>query len=128
MTRNRRTLDEVQPAGFRRKFSTLVQEIICCRLIEVPREYQEPLVPTFIDYKKVFDSVEPAKVWKALKESGVQPPVSPNLFSVCLESDIRNCDWSTFGVLIDGERLNYLRFADDIVLITRSPDDASEML
>ncbi|EPB80082.1 hypothetical protein ANCCEY_00770 [Ancylostoma ceylanicum] len=55
-------------------------------------------------------------------------PVSPNLFSACLESVIRNCDWSTFEVLIDGKRLNHLRFADDIVLITRSPGDASEML
>ncbi|EPB75005.1 hypothetical protein ANCCEY_05924 [Ancylostoma ceylanicum] len=31
-------------------------------------------------------------------------------------------------VLIDGERINHLRYANDIVLITRSPDDASEML
>ncbi|EPB77701.1 hypothetical protein ANCCEY_03205 [Ancylostoma ceylanicum] len=46
----------------------------------------------------------------------------------CLESVIRNCDWSTFGVLINGERLSHLRFADDIVLVTRSPDNASEML
>ncbi|EYC14814.1 hypothetical protein Y032_0039g21 [Ancylostoma ceylanicum] len=63
-------------------------------------------------------------------EKGVRQgdPASPNLFSACLESVIRNCDWSTFGVLIDGERLNHLHFADDIVLITRSPNDASEVL
>ncbi|EYC05138.1 hypothetical protein Y032_0084g1798 [Ancylostoma ceylanicum] len=167
MTRIRRTLDEAQPveqAGFRRKFSTLDHIITCCRLIEVAREYQEPLVLTFIDYRKAIDSVKPAKVWKALEEQGIearytkvlnecysrcttvfQPflndievsvekgvrqgdPASPNLFSVCLESAIRNCDWSTFRVLIDGERINHLRYANDIVLITRSPDDASEML
>ncbi|KIH43812.1 hypothetical protein ANCDUO_26177, partial [Ancylostoma duodenale] len=60
-------------------------------------------------------------------EKGVRQgdPVSPNLFAACLESVIR---WSTSGVLIDGRRLNNLRFADDIVLITSSPDDASEML
>ncbi|EYB91555.1 hypothetical protein Y032_0204g1871 [Ancylostoma ceylanicum] len=108
--------------------------------------------------------MEPAKVWKALEEQGVEArytkvlseccsgcttvfrpflndieasvekgvrqgdPASPNLFSACLESVIRNCDWSTFGVLINGERLSHLRFADDIVLVTRSPDNASEML
>ncbi|EYB94847.1 hypothetical protein Y032_0167g93 [Ancylostoma ceylanicum] len=163
MTRIWRTLDEaqsVEQAGFRHKFSTLDHIITCCRLIEVAREYQEPLVLTFIDYKKEFDSVEPAKVWKALEEQGVEArctkvlsvcyatvfrpflndievsvekgvrqedPASPNLFSACLESVIRNCKWS-LGVLIDEERLNHLRFADDIVLITRSPDDASEML
>ncbi|KAL6738932.1 hypothetical protein Aduo_012428 [Ancylostoma duodenale] len=164
LTRIRRTLDEAQPleqAGFRRKFSTLDHIITCCRLIEAAREYQEPLVLAFIDYKKAFDSVEPARVWKALEEQGVEmrytkllnecysgcttvfrpflndievsvvrqgDPVSPNLFAACLESVIRNCDWSTSGVLIDGKRLNHLRFADEIVLITRSPDDASEML
>ncbi|RCN30009.1 hypothetical protein ANCCAN_24221 [Ancylostoma caninum] len=75
LTRIRRTLDEAQPveqAGFRRKFSTLDHIITCCRLIEAAREYQEPLVLTFVDYKKAFDSVEPAKVWKALEEQGVE--------------------------------------------------------
>ncbi|EPB66247.1 hypothetical protein ANCCEY_14661 [Ancylostoma ceylanicum] len=131
MTRIRRTLDEAQPveqAEFRRKLSTLDHIITCCRLIEVAREYQEPLVLTFIDYKKAFDSVKPAKVRKALDEQGVEArytkvlsecysgsttvfrpllndievsvekevrqgdPASPNLFSACLESVIRNCD------------------------------------
>ncbi|EPB66985.1 hypothetical protein ANCCEY_13926 [Ancylostoma ceylanicum] len=167
LTRIRRTLDEAQPVeqpGFRRKFSTMDHIITCCRLIEVAREYQEALVLTFIDYKKAFDSVEPARVRKALEEQGVEArytnvlsecysrcitefrpfpndievsvekgvrrgdPISPNLFSACLASVIRICDWSTFAVVIDGERLNHLRFADDIVLIMRSPDDASEML
>ncbi|RCN45659.1 hypothetical protein ANCCAN_08316 [Ancylostoma caninum] len=75
LTRIRRTLDEAQPveqAGFRRKFSTLDHIITCCRLIEAAREYQESLVLTFVDYKKAFDSVEPAKVWKALEEQGVE--------------------------------------------------------
>ncbi|EPB69071.1 hypothetical protein ANCCEY_11840 [Ancylostoma ceylanicum] len=56
------------------------------------------------------------------------PNASPLPGEIVLEPVIRNCDWSTFGVLIDEERLNHLRFADDIVLITRSPVDASEML
>ncbi|KIH60190.1 hypothetical protein ANCDUO_09565 [Ancylostoma duodenale] len=75
LTRIRRTLDEAQPveqAGFRRKFSTLDHIITCCRLIETAPEYQEPLVLTFVDYKKAFDSMEPAKVWKALEEQGVE--------------------------------------------------------
>ncbi|KIH60087.1 hypothetical protein ANCDUO_09669 [Ancylostoma duodenale] len=73
LTRTRRTLDEVQPveqADFRRKFSTVDHIITCCRLIEAAREYQELLVLTFVDYKKAFDSVEPAKVWKAPEEQG----------------------------------------------------------
>ncbi|KIH64321.1 hypothetical protein ANCDUO_05369 [Ancylostoma duodenale] len=75
LTRIRRTLDEAQPlqqAGFRHKFSTLDHIITSCRLIEAAQEYQEPLVLTSIDYKKAFDSVEPARVWKALEEQGVE--------------------------------------------------------
>ena len=123
-----------------------------------------PLVLTFVDYKKAFDSVEPMKVWEALEEQGVEKiyidvlqecytdcsttfrpffddvvvsvekgvrqgdPISPNLFSACLESVVRRCDWSNFGLNIDGTLLNHLRFADDIVLITSSPEEASEML
>ncbi|EPB77730.1 hypothetical protein ANCCEY_03149 [Ancylostoma ceylanicum] len=85
----RRTLDEAQPverAGFRRKFSILDHIITCCRLIEVAREYQEALVLAFIDYKKAFDSVEPAKVRKALEEQSVEMRYSKVLneyFSVC---------------------------------------------
>ncbi|EPB80781.1 hypothetical protein ANCCEY_00187 [Ancylostoma ceylanicum] len=33
---------------------------------------KEPLVLTFIDYKKAFDSVEPATIWKALAQQGVE--------------------------------------------------------
>ncbi|PIO72183.1 hypothetical protein TELCIR_05898 [Teladorsagia circumcincta] len=55
-------------------------------------------------------------------------PISPNLFTACLESVIRRCDWSGLEINIDGVRLSHLRFADDIVLITGSPEHASEML
>ncbi|KIH45764.1 hypothetical protein ANCDUO_24190 [Ancylostoma duodenale] len=75
LTRIRRTLDEaelIEQARFRCKFSTLDHIITCCRLIEAAGGYQEPQVPTLIVYKKAFDSVEPAKVWKALEEQGIE--------------------------------------------------------
>ncbi|KAK6056476.1 hypothetical protein COOONC_06019 [Cooperia oncophora] len=31
-----------------------------------------PLVLTFVDYKKAFDSVEPMKVWESLEEQGIE--------------------------------------------------------
>ncbi|WKY08982.1 hypothetical protein Q1695_001835 [Nippostrongylus brasiliensis] len=58
----------------------------------------------------------------------VSDTISPNLFSACLESIIRRCNWNEYGISIDGRKLNHLRFADDIVLITRSTDHASRML
>ncbi|XGW03198.1 hypothetical protein V3C99_014864 [Haemonchus contortus] len=62
------------------------------------------------------------------KGVGQGDPISPNLFSACLEHVIRRCNWSNFGVNIDGVLLDHLRFADDIVLITDSPEHASKML
>nr|CDJ83180.1 RNA-directed DNA polymerase (reverse transcriptase) domain containing protein [Haemonchus contortus] len=119
---------------------------------------------TFIKYENAFDSVEPAKVWEALEEQGVEriyvdvlresycgrttvfrpfynyleitvekglrqdDPISPHLFCACLEHLIRRCHWDDFGVNINGRSLNHLRFGSNIVLITNSPEDASEML
>ncbi|EYC43142.1 hypothetical protein Y032_0502g2630 [Ancylostoma ceylanicum] len=107
-----------------------------------PEEEVSPILTS-----EVRQGMGPAKVRNALEEQGVEArytKVLSECYSGCTTvfrpflndievsvekgSVIRNCDWSTFGVLIDGERLNHLRFAGDIVLITRSPDDASEML
>ncbi|EPB70920.1 hypothetical protein ANCCEY_09977 [Ancylostoma ceylanicum] len=114
------TSEPVEQAGFRRKFSTLDHIITCCRLIEVAREYQEPLVLTFIDHKKAFDSVEPAKVWKALEEQGVETRYTKVL------SECHSGCTIVFRPFLNDIEVSVEK--DDIVLITRSPDDASEML
>ncbi|XGW33726.1 hypothetical protein V3C99_017842 [Haemonchus contortus] len=66
LARIRRQLDEAQPveqAGFRRKFSTSDH---CCRIIEAAREYHGPLILTFIDDWKAFDSIERKKYGRLL--------------------------------------------------------------
>ena len=111
-----------------------------------------------IDYKKAFGSVEPSFVWIALSVQGVQKDyidlhvecytgcstffkpfhreievqtskgvrqgdsISPVLFSACLEEVIKHCKWA------NGRNLTHLRFADDIVLITGTPDEATSMI
>ena len=42
--------------------------------------------------------------------------ISPKLFTAALESIYRRLTWETGGLTIDGEYLNYLRFADDILI------------
>src|SRR5438477_9885696 len=37
-------------------------------------------------------------------------------------------EWDNKGITINGVKLNHLRFADDIVLITNSDEEAQEML
>ncbi|KAK6740204.1 hypothetical protein RB195_008586 [Necator americanus] len=68
------TLDEAQPqeqAGFRQGFSCLDHIQTVSRVIEVCREYRLPLVLTFVDYEKAFDSVETNAVLLALVDQGV---------------------------------------------------------
>uniref|UniRef100_A0A914X171 Reverse transcriptase domain-containing protein n=1 Tax=Plectus sambesii TaxID=2011161 RepID=A0A914X171_9BILA len=75
LARIRRTLEEAQPveqAGFRRSFSTMDHIATVQHLLEVSREHQSPLVLTFIDYEKAFDSVEPECVWESLRKQGVE--------------------------------------------------------
>lgn len=37
-------------------------------------------------------------------------------------------NWGNIGINIDGEHLNHLRFADDIILIAYSIEDARRMM
>ncbi|KAE9413692.1 hypothetical protein Angca_002675, partial [Angiostrongylus cantonensis] len=60
LSRISRTLDEAQPveqAGFRKGFCCMDHIQTVSRVIEVCQEYHLPLVLTFVDYEKAFDSV-----------------------------------------------------------------------
>ncbi len=43
-------------------------------------------------------------------------PFSPNIFNNVLEQVFKNLQWEDKGLKINGQYLNNLRFADDIVL------------
>ncbi|KHN86200.1 Putative uncharacterized transposon-derived protein F52C9.6, partial [Toxocara canis] len=62
-------------------------------------------------------------------EKGVKQgdTISPKLFTACLESVIREIDWEG-GININGEYLNHLRFADDIVLIASTNNELQAIL
>lgn len=54
--------------------------------------------------------------------------ISPKLFTATLESIFRKLNWETKGLKIDGEYLNHLRFADDIVICAGTPQQLQTML
>ena len=54
--------------------------------------------------------------------------VSPKLFNAALESIFRRLDWDRKGININGDYLNHLRFADDIIFITNNAEELEEML
>ncbi|XP_062532931.1 uncharacterized protein LOC134201702 [Bombyx mori] len=64
-------------------------------------------------------------------ERGVRQgdPISPKLFSAVLEMIFRDLEWNANnGLNINGENLNHLRFADDLILFSECPKRLEEML
>ncbi|KHN80451.1 Putative uncharacterized transposon-derived protein F52C9.6 [Toxocara canis] len=52
---------------------------------------------------------------------------SPKLFTACLEMVMRKIKWKA-GIIIDGEKLNHFRFADDIALFASNSTELKQML
>ena len=68
-------LPDVQ-AGFRKGRGTRDQIANIYWIIKKAREYQKNIYLCFIDYAKAFDCVDHNKLWKALKEMGIQDHLS----------------------------------------------------
>ncbi|CAM4928046.1 unnamed protein product [Rotaria socialis] len=54
--------------------------------------------------------------------------ISPKLFTAALEDVFRTLGWENRGIMVDGELLTHLRFADDIVLFAYDVKTVAEML
>jgi hypothetical protein len=155
-------------AGFRAGYSCDDHLFTITALTDVMNEYDRPLWVCAVDFKKAFDSVEHAAIWKSLLGQGVNAnyvsilakmyerqrgrvvaqaeskpfdinrgtkqgdPMSPILFNAVLEEVIRPLKevWiqKRWGIKVDGDFLNNLRFADDILLIARSRRQIKTML
>ena len=64
-------LPDVQ-AGFRKGRGTRDQVANILWVIEKAREFQKNLYLCFVNYAKAFDCVDHNKVWKTLKQMGIQ--------------------------------------------------------
>ena len=64
-------LPDVQ-AGFRKGRGTRDQIANICWIMKKARAFQKNFYFCFIDYAKAFDCVEKNKLWKILKEMGIQ--------------------------------------------------------
>ena len=90
-------------ACFRKDKGTRDQIANICWIIEKPREFQKNIYFCFIDYAKVFDCVDPNKLWKILKEMGIPDHLTcllRNLYA-CQEATVRTghgtTDWFQIG-------------------------------
>ena len=77
-----RELPDVQ-AGFRKGRGTGDQIANIRWIIEKVREFQKNIYFCFIDYAKAFDCVDHSKLWKILKEMGIQDHQYSILMHIC---------------------------------------------
>jgi ribonuclease HII len=68
---------------------------------------------------------KPINIKKGVRQGDT---ISPKLFTSCLENIFRSLNWEENGIQINGEYLNHLRFADDIVIISESKEQLQVML
>ena len=64
------------PAGFRKVKGNGDQIVNIRWIIKKAREFQKNIYFCFIDYVKAFDCVDHNKLWKILKEMGIQDPLT----------------------------------------------------
>ncbi|GBP41381.1 Juvenile hormone epoxide hydrolase [Eumeta japonica] len=65
---------------------------------------------------------------KAMSEDVKGDPISPKIFSAVLKMIFRNLNWTKNGLNINGENLNHLRFADDLILFSEDARTLEIML
>ena len=71
-------------AGFRKGRGTRDQIASICWIIEKAKEFQRDIYFCFIDYAKTFDYVDHNKLWKILKEMGMQATL-PASWEICVQ-------------------------------------------
>ena len=91
-------LPDVQ-AGFRKGRGTRDQIANIRWIMEKAREFQENIYFCFIDYAKAFDCVDHNKLWKILKEMGIQDHLR-NLYAgqeATVKTGRGTTDWFQIG-------------------------------
>ena len=105
-----------------------------CGIINAIKEHQinSAYIETFINiYNNITSLIRLDKesnkfpIQKGVRQGDT---LSPKLFNAGLEQVFRKLNWDNKGITINGEKLNHLRFADDIVLIANNGEEAENML
>ena len=76
-------------AGFRKGRNCLEQIHILRRLFEAYHQRQLPVIATFVDFSKVFDSVDRNALWKILRHYGIPHKITDAIMAMYTNSSSR---------------------------------------
>ena len=92
------------------------------KLFKVKAIYREPSAGPSARVHLESTTTEAFKILK-----GVRQGDPTKLFTAAMEDVFRNLDWQSNGIMIYGEYLTHLRFADDILLVCHDPLELQTM-
>ena len=93
------------------------------KLFKVKAIYREPSAGPSARVHLESTTTEAFKILK-----GVRQGDPTKLFTAAMEDVFRNLDWQSNGIMIYGEYLTHLRFADDILLVSHDPLELQTMI
>ena len=102
--------------------------------MEKAREFQKNIYFCFIDYAKAFDYVDHDKLWKILKEIGIQDHLICLLrnlivyFTHMQSTSHKMTDESQIGIKIAGRNINNFRYADTTTIMAKSIEKINSLL
>ncbi|GBP47009.1 Putative uncharacterized transposon-derived protein F52C9.6 [Eumeta japonica] len=96
------------------------EEIDLANIISIPN-----ILEAEVKKAIAIQSIDKTPVGKGVRQGD---PLSPKLFSAVLKSIFRRLNWEEFGINVDGTLLTHLRFADDIMLFVKTPEDITKMI
>lgn len=115
---------------FKKAFDTIEHNVIWSTLemFGVPIQYIELLRSIYANSTSSILTDKKGRKFPINRGVKQGDPISPLLFSTVLEGVFRNLEWQNKGININGNNLNNLRFADDIVLISNDAEELQQMV
>jgi len=94
----------------------------------VPKSYRELIETIYTGLKARVITERKGEFFEINKGVKQGDPMSSLMFNCILEEIFSNLSWEDKGINIKGEKLNNLRFADNVVLVTGSMEELKTMI